>query len=398
MKILYIVDGRSPIALNWMRYFVDQGHEVHLVSIYPCQPEIDLASLNILPVAFSRVVDTKTQIQELSLKSRILRSIARASLRTWLRHQFVPRSLPAAADKLWSLIHELQTDIVHAMRIPYEGMLAALVFNPTRQLPMPLLVSVWGNDFTLHAPATRRLAMLTHLTLERADALHTDCGRDQRLAFTWGFDPDKPAVVLPGAGGIQLDTFYPGDMGRAPLVINPRGLRAYLRTDTFFKSIPLVLVRYPEAKFICPDMAGRAEAERWVRSLEIEESVILLPRQTRPEMAALFRRAQVVVSPSTHDGTPNTLLEAMACGCTPVAGDLESIREWITPGINGLLVDPGDPQGLAEAICEALENPDLRERASKRNQALIRSRAEYQKVMGDAVGFYERLISGQNSI
>ena len=33
-----------------------------------------------------------------------------------------------------------------------------------------------------------------------------------------------------------------------------------------------------------------------------------------------------------HDGTPNTLLEGMACGCLPVAGDLDSIREWLKPG------------------------------------------------------------------
>jgi glycosyltransferase involved in cell wall biosynthesis len=100
----------------------------------------------------------------------------------------------------------------------------------------------------------------------------------------------------------------------------------------------------------------------------------------------------VVVSPSTHDGTPNTLLEAMACGCTPVAGDLESIREWITPGLNGLLVDPGDPLGLADAICEALGNARLRARAREHNQIMIRERAEYQGVMHKAESFYEKLI------
>jgi glycosyltransferase involved in cell wall biosynthesis len=139
-------------------------------------------------------------------------------------------------------------------------------------------------------------------------------------------------------------------------------------------------------------MKGQAEAEKWVNSLDIGGSVELLPRQTRTEMGALFRQAQVVVSPSTHDGTPNTLLEAMACGCTPVAGDLDSIREWITPGINGLLVDPGDPQELAEAICEVLGNPELRIRARDLNQVIIRERAEYNGVMEAAHSFYTRLL------
>jgi glycosyltransferase involved in cell wall biosynthesis len=105
-------------------------------------------------------------------------------------------------------------------------------------------------------------------------------------------------------------------------------------------------------------------------------------------MAQLYRQAQVVVSPSKHDGTPNTLLEAMACGCFPVAGDLESIREWITPGWNGLLVAPDDPGSLARAVVEGLGNAGLRIRAAEINQGLIRERASYSKVMASAAGFY----------
>ena len=56
MKLLFIADGRSPTALNWISYFVDSGHEVHLASIYPCQSDLALASLTIIPVAFSSAV------------------------------------------------------------------------------------------------------------------------------------------------------------------------------------------------------------------------------------------------------------------------------------------------------------------------------------------------------
>ncbi len=105
-------------------------------------------------------------------------------------------------------------------------------------------------------------------------------------------------------------------------------------------------------------------------------------------MADLFRRTQVVVSPSTHDGTPNTLLEALACGCFPVVGDLESLREWITPGANGLLVDPGDPQALAGAILQALGQPELRRSAAAYNLRQVEERAEYQRCMQAAERFY----------
>jgi glycosyltransferase involved in cell wall biosynthesis len=399
LKLLFVVDGRSPIALNWIRYFVEGGHEVHMASMYPCQPDLELASLTIIPVAFSSAVEVGGQGgKRAGVKGRILRKIATPNMRTWLRQRFVPRSLPKAAASLQSQIANLQLDIIHAMRIPYEGMLAALACSSLPAPRPPLLVSIWGNDFTLHAPATRQMMRLTRFTMKSADALHTDCYRDQPLAGEWGFELARPAVVLPGAGGIQLDLFRlpkSAETSEAspPIVINPRGLRAYVRNDTFFKAVPLVLKEMPDARFLCPTMAGAPEAERWLRELRIDHTVELLPRKSRAEMAELFRQAQVVVSPSTHDGTPNTLLEALACGCFPVVGDIEPLREWITQGENGFLVDPADPRGLADAILAGLQKPDLRAQAQKINARLIAERAEYYQVMQQALEFY-RLLSG----
>jgi glycosyltransferase involved in cell wall biosynthesis len=177
-------------------------------------------------------------------------------------------------------------------------------------------------------------------------------------------------------------------------VINPRGFRSYICNDAFFKAIPIVLDKYPETKFVCPNMAGEAEVYRWIDELNIGQSVELLPKLARPEMGGIFRSAIVAVSPSIHDGTPNTLLEAMACGCFPIAGDLESLREWIEPGVNGLLVDPTDPIALGEAIVKAFEQPETREKALHHNQEIIKDRANYSTVMESAIRFYESLVHG----
>jgi glycosyltransferase involved in cell wall biosynthesis len=92
-----------------------------------------------------------------------------------------------------------------------------------------------------------------------------------------------------------------------------------------------------------------------------------------------------------HDGTPNSLIEAMACGCFPIAGDLDSIREWITHGQNGLLVDAGSPQSIADAILLGLEREDLRREAAGLNENLISGRAEYGVVMKKVAEFYETI-------
>jgi glycosyltransferase involved in cell wall biosynthesis len=244
---------------------------------------------------------------------------------------------------------------------------------------IPLIVSTWGNDLTLHAPASPRMSALTRDSLRRANALICDTQRDVHLAQSWGFDPAKPTLVVPGNGGLDLAEMQKVVSGikrsDPPQIINPRGLRSYVRADTFFQAIPLVLDRRPEVHFVCTSMQGQKEALDWVEKLGISKNVTLLPLLSQEALWQEYARSTLSVSISTHDGTPNTLLEAIALGCLPICGDIESIHEWITPGQNGLLVSPDDPHPLAEAILAALENKALQKSAATLNRKLILEKA-----------------------
>ena len=377
MKILFVVDARSPIATNWIRHFVDRGDEVYIASTFPCQLDFPVKRLEITPVAFSSL---KKPTQNPG--SRSARSLG---LRTVIRHWLGPLTIRRSSQRLRGFIEEVKPDIVHAMRIPYEGMLAADAYTGT-----PLIVSIWGNDFTLHAPSTSLMSHYTRWTMQVADALHADVHRDVHLAHEWGLDTSKPTLVAPGNGGIRNDIFHPNSKPvEEPIIINPRGFRTYVRSDSFFKAIPLVLAKHPKAKFICTTMAGEPQALQWINELNIGHAVELLSVVPHFEMAHIFRRAQIVVSPSIHDGTPNSLLEGIACGCFPVAGDLDSIREWIKPNENGLLFDSTNHRSIADALISAIENKSLRDKAAGLNQEMISTRAEYKQNMLKAEKFYE---------
>lgn len=385
MKLLFVADGRSPIAQNWIQYFIERGDEITLVSSFPCAPLPGVKRMETLDVAFSRAKRVETASQPRP-KSGLWggRTLA---LRTGIRQWLGPLTVSRAARRLREIIQQEQPDLVHAMRIPYEGFVAADAAGLA-----PLLMSVWGNDFTLHAASTPLMAHYTRWTLKVADALHTDCQRDMRLASQLGFRRNLPQLVTPGNGGIRTRVFTPPSRPvEEPVILNPRGFRAYVRNDTFFKAIPLVLQQQPQAKFICASMQADPQALEWVNRLGIAHAVELLPPLPHEQMAGEFRRAMIAVSPSTHDGTPNSLLEAMACGCLPVAGDLESIREWITPAENGLLVDAGDELALANAILLGINQPALRARAAKINADLVTERADYSRNMARAADFYRQV-------
>ncbi|HQU36947.1 MAG TPA: glycosyltransferase family 4 protein [Anaerolineales bacterium] len=393
MKILFVVDPRSPISLHWIRHFVERGDEVYIASTFPAMLDLPIKRMETIPVAFSGLKKATQRPGAASARTLGLRTV----IRQWLG----PLTIRRAAKQLRAFIDEARPDLIHAMRIPYEGMVAAYAIGG-RGVPHDLrgahqdhrlIVSTWGNDFTLHAPSSPLMRDYTRRTMQRADAIHSDCHRDIRLAVKWRFDSSKSTFVAPGNGGIHTDLFYPPVKPvEEPIILNPRGFRPYVRNDMFFRAIPLVLATHPNAKFICTGMAGEEEAIRRMRELGIENSVRLLGLIPSNQIADVYRRAPILVSPSIHDGTPNTLLEGMACGCFPVAGDLESIREWITPNENGLLCDSNDPQSIASALIEAIENKALREKSASLNREIISTRAEYGNTMRSAEAFYREVI------
>jgi len=237
----------------------------------------------------------------------------------------------------------------------------------------------------------------TRRVLRTVTALHTDCERDLKLARQWGFRQDRPAILAPGNGGIRRESFHPPIKPvDEPVVIQPRGIRAYVRNESFFQAIPLVLAGRPEARFVCASMAEEPEAVKWVKELQIERAVELLPAFPHAAMGDWFRKAQILVSPAIHDGTPNSLLEGMACGCFPIVGDIESIREWIVHGRNGLLVDPDDSNSMAEAMLLAMERTDLRRDAAGLNANLIATRAEYRETMARVTDFYQDVVNSSD--
>lgn len=412
MKLVYVVDARSPIARNWIEYFVTRRHEVYIVSSYPdLGTEWRGVKVHSLPIGLNRWAHHKESSKNLgpsvtAWSQRLWRTVTSQSQRLSkaLQHRLIgPFDAVRQGSNLRRLLQDIQPDLVHAMRIPYEGMLAASASHE-----FPLLISTWGNDFTLLAPSHAGIGCGTRRALRRADGLHTDCQRDQTLAVLWGFDPNKPSIVLPGAGGIQTDMFFPGEAdpewrqrlgvpGDALVVINPRGSRPYVRNDVFFRAIPIVLRQSPGTIFLCSAMHGDPSAEKWINDLGIAESVRLLPVLSRREMASVFRLADVSVSPSAHDGTPNTLLESMAAGCFPVAANIESVREWINTGENGFLYQLSDHEALAQAINHALSDGDLRQTAREHNLRVIAQRAEYQTVMTRAERFYVQLTERHRS-
>ncbi|WP_102145651.1 glycosyltransferase family 4 protein [Mycobacterium hubeiense] len=92
----------------------------------------------------------------------------------------------------------------------------------------------------------------------------------------------------------------------------------------------------------------------------------------------LLCRADIFVLPSHDEGLPMAILEAMAHGVVPLSTPVGGIPEAITDGVDGLLVPPGNPAQLADALRRLVECDDLRARLA----VATRQRAEAFDIAG----------------
>ena len=126
--------------------------------------------------------------------------------------------------------------------------------------------------------------------------------------------------------------------------------------DNLIKSIPDVLSKKNVKLIILGDGPMRSELDDLIQKLNLQNTVDLPGYINNP--LSFYSKADVFVLSSLVEGLPNVLVEAMMCGCTPVATNCPTgPMEVLHGGKYGYLVPLNDQKAMSEAILEALDNP-----------------------------------------
>ncbi len=118
--------------------------------------------------------------------------------------------------------------------------------------------------------------------------------------------------------------------------------------------------RFPELRFLAvgEDRGTLPEVRRAIADHGLEDRFVLIPGFEHPERA--FAAMDVYACTSTTEGFSNVLLEAMASGKPVIATDVGGNSEAVACGTTGIIVPPGSPAALADAIEHLLSSPEHR--------------------------------------
>ena len=369
------ISGMSVYAVNLLRELVHAGHDVTMISqyrgdalgtrIYGGGPPPNIPGVRVVGLEqvgeqdggdFERDVDT--------MVAAIVREHARAPF-----------------------------DVLHAQ---YGYPTGWAVLLASQQLRLPNVVSIQGGDghWVGSCCETHRRAMTA--VLDNANALLIGGPSFiEEVSGRLGTDP-KRFTIVPGA--VDTVRFRPADETRIGITNDPVRLLYHGRVDrrkgAFDFLDALDLLRSRDAPFaatisgIGPDLdACRARAA----SRRFNSDVTFTGYADYDTVPALYREADIFVSPTYGEGFSNTILEAMASGLANLSCFAVGVNDCLRDGENGLLVEPGDVPAQAEALHRLIVDGALRKKIATNGLAACRRNYSWTTVGQTIMNVYARV-------
>jgi glycosyltransferase involved in cell wall biosynthesis len=209
--------------------------------------------------------------------------------------------------------------------------------------------------------------------------------------------------VIPN--GVDTDIFLPGprDEASAQLGLVPSRFRFIFAgvykpakgIDVLLDAMRIVHEKYPDSELI---LIGKSNNSPYYRqyaeqagSLGITQAVRFVPLMPKSVLAAWFRASDAFVLSSRTEGFGIVLCEAMSCGL-PVIATRSGGPEDIVDNTNGLLVDPGDCDLLANAMMRMYENIRLYRSRKEEIREFVKSRYGFESVAARIVEVYRSVL------
>jgi len=183
--------------------------------------------------------------------------------------------------------------------------------------------------------------------------------------------------------GIGQDTFVVGWFGR---------MTAVKRTGDVVRALRTLVDRDVDARLLLVgDGPERGALERQAHELGVMKRCLFLGYQE--DVARYYGAIDVLLLPSANEGTPVSVIEALAAQRPAVATHVGGTSDVITDGIDGFLVEPGDVDALAARLAELASDPERRARMGEAGRSRVLGRYAVDRLIDDVDRLYRSLLA-----
>jgi glycosyltransferase involved in cell wall biosynthesis len=268
---------------------------------------------------------------------------------------------------LASLLRRERVDILHAHKFG-SNIWGTLLGRATR---VPVVVT-HEHSWAYEGKPLRRL-IDRELIARGSDAFVAVSREDQRRMIEVEKIDSKDTVFVPN--GIPTPPGPSGHDVRSELgisaaqpVIGAVGfLRAAKDYEVLIRAAAVLVGDFPDLRvLIVGEGEERPKLEALIGELGLAETVLLTG--LRSDVPDVLAALDVAVSSSKHEGSPLSLMEYMAAGKPVVATAVGGVPDLIDESVEGLLVPPGDPAGLAAGVAALLRDREAAARMGERGR------------------------------
>lgn len=264
------------------------------------------------------------------------------------------------------------------------GLLAARIARVPGRVA---LITGLGYAFTGTASGLRRVVRnvargLYRIALRHATLIFFQNPDDRNEFDCLGILSNGVPVRLVAGSGVNTEHFAPSPFPPPPMrflliarLLGDKGIREYVAAArTLRESWPDTEFHLVGGAEPSPDGISEEEVADWSNAGDI------IWHGPLDDVRASIAAAHVYVLPSYREGTPRTILEAMAMGRPIVTTDAPGCRETVIDGVNGFLVPVGNAEQLAVTLQRFIQNPDLISKMGSESLKLAREKYDVHKV------------------
>ena len=388
MKILLVPNSYPPqigglefAVSNIAHEFIKKGNEVIIVTTstnlkYSMELESSGISVYRIPFFLPRLITF------LDLK-RFINSILRSLASVFLA--------PISFIRLFYIITRTTPHIVN---LHYIGENAVFCLLLKKLINFNFCVNVHGNDIDRHYKRTIFSRYLTKKTLNNADLLLSNSS--DILSKVNRIEPstiENSYVVGNGVYPEEFSSCMKYHHSRK-YILNVANFGQKKGQDILIRAFSLIQQRFPNMNLIfVGDGTELFKCSNLAKELKLSDSIEFLGKVSSFKIPSLLAGCELFVLPSRKEAFGIVVLEAMASKKPVVATRVGGVPEIIDDGINGILVEPENPEELAHGILMVLENEDLRKKLVRNGYNTVIERYTWPQIADKYIELYSRLLA-----